>query len=132
MKEIKVLNLRIRMPINSDHSSRNFITKITTYDKICSIPNSMSVLPELIPYVVKMMHKNIIGTINLTNPGVISHNEILELYKEIVDPLFTGKNFTIEDQNKVLSSKRSNNMLNTDNLKTLFPEIKDIKASVKE
>ena len=132
MKQMNVLNLRIRMPINSDHSSRNFITKITTYDKICSIPNSMSVLPELIPYVVKMMHKNIIGTINLTNPGVISHNEILELYKEIVDPLFTWKNFTIEDQNKVLSSKRSNNMLNTDKLKTLFPEIKDIKESVKE
>ena len=113
MKHMNVLNLRIRMPINSDNNSRNFITKITTYDKICSISNSMSVLPELIPYSIKMMEKNIIGTINLTNPGVISHNEILQLYKEIVDPLFTWKNFSIEEQNEVLSSKRSNNMLNT-------------------
>jgi len=130
MKKMNVLNLRIRMPINSDANSRNFIKKITTYDKICSIPNSMSVLPELIPYAVKMMEKNILGTINLTNPGVISHNEILELYKEIVDPLFVWKNFTIEEQDKILLSKRSNNMLNTNKLKNLFPELKNIKEAV--
>ena len=34
-----VLNLRIRMPITGEMNPRNFITKITTYDKICSIPN---------------------------------------------------------------------------------------------
>ena len=132
MKKMNVLNLRIRMPINSENNTRNFITKITTYDKICSISNSMTVLPELIPYVFKMMVDNITGTINLTNPGVISHNEILELYKQIVDPLFTWKNFTIDEQNKVLSSKRSNNMLNTSKLEKLFPEIKNIKDSVIE
>jgi dTDP-4-dehydrorhamnose reductase len=132
MKKMNVLNLRIRMPINSENNTRNFITKITTYDKICSISNSMTVLPELIPYVFKMMVDNITGTINLTNPGVISHNEILELYKQIVDPLFTWKNFSIEEQNKVLSSKRSNNMLNTSKLEKLFPEIKNIKDSVIE
>ena len=37
------LNLRIRMPITSCHSKRNFIKKITTYEKICSVPNSMTV-----------------------------------------------------------------------------------------
>jgi dTDP-glucose 4,6-dehydratase len=132
MKKQKILNLRIRMPINDEISSRNFITKITTYDKICSIPNSMTVLPELIPYAIEMMLKNITGTINLTNPGVISHNEILEMYKEIVDNTFTWKNFTIEEQNQILSSKRSNNKLNTDTLKIFFPKIKNIKDSVRD
>jgi len=132
MKKQKILNLRIRMPINDEISSRNFITKITTYDKICSIPNSMTVLPELIPYAIEMMIKNITGTINLTNPGVISHNEILEMYKEIVDNTFTWKNFTIEEQNQILSSKRSNNKLNTDTLKIFFPKVKNIKDSVRD
>ena len=131
MKTMNVLNIRIRMPINSECNSRNFIRKITTYEKICSIPNSMSVLPELIPYAIKMMKNCVIGTINLTNPGVISHNEILELYKEIVDPLFVWKNFTIEEQNCVLSSKRSNNLLNTNKIEKLFHEIKNIKEAVK-
>ena len=76
-----VLNVRIRMPISDKYNTRNFITKITTYDKICSIPNSMTVLPELLPKVLDMMKKCIIGTINLTNPGLISHDEILDMYK---------------------------------------------------
>ena len=47
-----------------------------------------------------MMKKNITGTINFTNPGLISHNEILEMYKEIVDNNFTWTNFTKEEQSK--------------------------------
>ena len=127
-----VLNLRIRMPISDDNSKRNFITKIINYQYICSIPNSMSVLPELLPYVLDMMRKNISGTINLTNPGVISHNEILNMYKEIIDPCFTWKNFTKEEQSKILCSDRSNNFLNTKKLEKLYPNVKNIKDSVKE
>ena len=48
MKNTNALILRIRMPISSDKSIRNFITKITTYEKICSIPNSMTILDELL------------------------------------------------------------------------------------
>ena len=119
------------MPINSQNNPRNFITKITTYDKICSIPNSMTVLPELLPYVIKMMEQHTIGTINLTNPGVISHNEILEMYKDIVDPSFTWTNFSIEEQNEILASKRSNNYLDTSRLEQLYPNVLTIKESVK-
>ena len=77
MFEDNVLNIRIRMPITADNSSRNFIKKITTYDKICSVPNSMTVLPELLPIMLDMSKNKVTGTINLTNPGLISHNEIL-------------------------------------------------------
>ena len=126
------LNLRIRMPITGSKNSRNFITKITTYEYICSIPNSMTVLPELLPYVLDMMINNKTGTINLTNPGLISHNQILEMYKEIVDPNFTWKNFSQEDQAKILDSDRSNNYLDTQKLKNLYPNILNIKESVKK
>jgi dTDP-glucose 4,6-dehydratase len=129
--EDSVLNLRIRMPINDQVNSRNFITKITSYEKICSIPNSMTVLPELLPLVLNMMTRNIKGTINLTNPGLISHNEILEMYREIVNPFFTWKNFSEEDQRKILDSERSNNLLNTNKLEELFPSVLNIKDSVR-
>jgi dTDP-glucose 4,6-dehydratase len=126
-----VLNLRIRMPINSDKNMRNFITKITTYKKICSVPNSMSVLPELLPYVLDMMEKKSTGTINLTNPGLISHNDILEMYKEIVDPEFVWENFTIDEQAKILAAARSNNFLDTSKLKNMYPDVMNIKDSVR-
>ena len=81
-----VLNVRIRMPITDEIHSRNFITKITTYSKICSIHNSMTDLPELLTIMIDMCDKKITGTINLTNPGLISHNE----YSLINGKIFTN------------------------------------------
>lgn len=127
-----VLNLRIRMPITGEQNGRNFITKIATYEKVCSVPNSMTVLPELLPLVVDMMTKGITGTVNLTNPGLISHNEILEMYKEIVDPGFTWKNFSQEEQRAILAADRSNNFLDTTKLQSMYPDVKPIRESVRE
>lgn len=127
-----VLNLRIRMPITGSPNGRNFITKIVTYEKVCSVPNSMTVLPELLPYVLDMMKKGVTGTMNLTNPGLISHNEILEMYKEIVDPTFVWKNFSPEEQRKILSADRSNNYLDTTLLETLYPQMDSIKEGIRK
>jgi 3,5-epimerase/4-reductase len=127
-----VLNLRIRMPITGEKNQRNFITKITTYEKICSIKNSMTVLPELLPLALDMMKKNITGTVNFTNPGLISHDEILKMYKEIVDNNFSWTNFTKEEQSKILASDRSNNYLDTKKLESLYPNIMNIKDSVRK
>ena len=126
-----VLNLRIRMPITGEKNARNFITKIVNYERVCSIPNSMTVLPELLVYVVDMMKQKITGTMNLTNPGLISHNEIFEMYKEIVDPDFTWKNFSQEEQRAILDADRSNNFLDTSRLESLYP-VTPIKEAVKK
>jgi len=130
--EDSVLTLRLRMPITSDNSSRNFITKIMTYKKICSMQNSMSVLPDLLPCLIDMSKRKITGIVNFTNPNSISHNEILEMVKEIYDSDFTWENFTLEEQNKILLSGRSNNLLNTDKLQELCPQVLPIKEAVRK
>jgi|LakMenEpi03Aug12_release.lakeMendotaPanAssembly.Ray.scaffolds.fasta_scaffold07027_16 dTDP-glucose 4,6-dehydratase len=127
-----VLNLRIRMPIVGEDHPRNFITKITRYEKVCSIPNSMSVLPELLPMALELMKNKYIGTLNFTNPGVISHNEILALYKKHVDPAFEWHNFSLQEQDAVLASKRSNNSLDTSELQRLFPSVRPIGVAVED
>ena len=130
--EDSVLNLRIRMPITEDNNPRNFISKITKYSKICSIPNSMTVLPDFYPIILDLMEKDFKGTLNLTNPGLISHNEMLEMYKEIVNTDFTWENFSIEEQDTILASKRSNNFLDTSKLEEMYPEVLNIKDSVRK
>jgi dTDP-4-dehydrorhamnose reductase len=130
--EDNTLNVRIRMPITADTSPRNFITKIVSYSKICSINNSMSVLESLFPALYDMIENEETGTINLVNPGMISHNEILEMYREIIDPNKTWENFTIEEQNQILASKRSNNQLDTTFLEEKYPDIPSIKEAVRE
>jgi 3,5-epimerase/4-reductase len=125
------LNVRIRMPITSEINPRNFICKIVNYEKICSIPNSMTVLDNLIPVMISFALQKKTGTVNMTNPGLISHNEILEMYKEYIDCNFTWKNFTIEEQNEILASKRSNNCLDTHELANV-EGVKPIKEAVRD
>jgi dTDP-4-dehydrorhamnose reductase len=125
------LNLRIRMPIVDYKHPRNFITKITEYHKITSMPNSMTILKDFYPIMVDLIKRKEVGTLNLVNPDVISHNEILEMYKEIVDPSFKWENFTIEEQNQVLKSERSNNQMDTTKLISLYPLVPDIKTGVR-
>ena len=97
-----LLQLRLRMPISCDlANTRNFVYKIVNYEKVVDIPNSMSVLDELLPASVRMARQSLTGIYNFTNPGVISHNEVLQLYKEYVDPTYTWSNFTEAEQSKV-------------------------------
>ena len=124
------LNVRIRMPITDTVNTRNFITKITNYKKVCSVPNSMTVLDDILPIILNCALEGKVGTYNFTNPGVITHNEILEMYKEIVDSSFTWENFSIEEQNTILASKRSNNYLDTRKLEGIAT-IPDIKTSIR-
>lgn len=126
------LNCRIRMPITADNSPYNFITKIANYERVVNIPNSMTVLPELIPVMVKLAVDRVTGTVNLTNPGAMSHNEVLDLYKRHVDPGYTYVNFTVEEQNKILLSTRSNNCLDTTRLESLAPGVDDVRTAVEK
>ena len=57
--------------------------------------------------------RGLTGIMNYTNPGAISHNEILELYKCYVDGDFAWSNFSVEEQAKVIVAPRSNNLLDT-------------------
>lgn len=49
-----VLLLRVRMPISDDLNPRNFVTKISKYERVVDIPNSMSVLHDLLPASIEM------------------------------------------------------------------------------
>ena len=102
-----VLLLRIRMPIDDTNNPKNFIEKLKSFDKIISIPNSMTVLPEMIPIMVSLIATGQTGTWNCVNPNVISHKEILDMLgiqKEYVD---------ISHQSELTRVARSNNHLAT-------------------
>ncbi len=125
-----VLNLRLRMPISDDLHPRNFIAKITKYEKVINIPNSMSILHDLLPLIPEMHKRKLTGNYNFTNPGTISHNEILDLYRKYIDQSFSYKNFTVEEQNQILKARRSNNELDSSKLLKEFPQILNIKDSI--
>jgi dTDP-4-dehydrorhamnose reductase len=126
-----VLQCRLRMPIDADlDNPRNFIKKIANYAKVVNIPNSMTVLEEFVPMAIDGALRGLTGSYNWTNPGAISHNEVLELYRDHVRPDFTWENFTEEEQAKVLKAPRSNNTLCDKKLREAFPDVLDIRESI--
>jgi len=117
MKTYKnTLILRLRMPVSDDLHSRNFVTKIAKYERVVDIPNSNTILHDLLPASILMAEHKETGIYNFTNPGAISHNEVLALFKEYVRPSFTWKNFTLDEQAKVIKAGRSNCKLDTTKL----------------
>jgi 3,5-epimerase/4-reductase len=86
------------------------------YERVVDIPNSNTLLYDLLPASIAMAEAQLTGIFNFTNPGAISHNEVLELYKKFVKPDFTWKNFSLEEQAKVIKAGRSNCELDTTKL----------------
>lgn len=110
------LILRLRMPVSDDLHPRSFVTKISKYDRVVDIPNSNTILHDLLPAAILLAEHKETGVYNFTNPGAISHNEVLALFKEIVRPGFAWKNFTLEEQAKVIKAGRSNCKLDSTKL----------------
>jgi len=115
--------LRVRMPISDDLNPRNFLTKIIKYDRVVNVPNSMTVLTDMLPVSLIMAERNLTGIYNFCNPGAISHDECLELYRKHVDPTYTWNNFTLDEQAQILKAGRSNNTLTHEKLTTALPDV---------
>jgi dTDP-4-dehydrorhamnose reductase len=129
-----VLNLRIRMPIMNDWNPKNFVSKIVGFNKICSYPNAMTYLPNLIPVLVDLSAREVSGTLNFVNPGAISHAEILDMYKKYIDPMHTYTLVEFSDlKGTCVNSDRSNNRLSTTRIESVTSiPLKPIKQCIKD
>ena len=131
LKDFPVLQLRIKMPADSKEDNKNLITKLSRYNKILDVENSITIVKDAIYAAKILMDKRKTGIYNLVNPGVIKNTEILAMYKEIVD---SNIEYEVISENKLLSivkADRSNCMLNTDKLKNEHIILPDIKESIK-
>ncbi len=100
--------LRIRMPISSTMHPKSLITKLINYRNITNIPNSVTIMDDMIPYISKVLRNKITGKINLVNEGSITNSHILYLYKKNVNRRFEYEVVELEDVEKNQLAKRSN------------------------
>lgn len=115
------LLFRVRMPITADNSPRCFITKISNYAKVVDVPNSVTVLPDLLPLAVEMIMAGDTGVYNFVNPEPVSHSTILNMYKDLVDPTFLYTVMDMAEHDTCVVAKRSNNELSSKKLEARFP-----------
>jgi 3,5-epimerase/4-reductase len=113
------------MPISDDLHHRSLVTKLLGYKHIVCIPNSVSVLADLLPCSIDMALKRRTGIYNFTNPGAVTHPQLLQLYKDIVDSSVTWQIFDLEQQALVIKAPRSNTELDCSKLLAEYPLIPD-------
>ena len=129
LKTLPILQCRIRMPVDSQKNTRNFITKITSYEKVINEKNSITIVEDLVKALMELVKRRKTGIYNITNPGSITHKEILDGYKELVDNNF--KYSIIDTKELKTKAGRSNCVLNTDKLKKEGIELPDVHESIR-
>ncbi|KND50211.1 MAG: UDP-glucose 4,6-dehydratase [Parcubacteria bacterium C7867-003] len=120
LKELPVLYLRLRMPISYKSNPRNTINKIISYTRVISVPNSVTLVEDMYPAIEHLINKKVLGVLNLTNEGYVTHGQILEAYKKHVKPDHNFELITPEELEKsVTKTGRSNCVLSMEKAKSL-------------
>lgn len=125
---------RLRMPIDGVPGGRNLITKLAHYPKIIDVENSVTVIDDLVPAVLKMIEKRAQGIFHVVNDGTMKHRDLIALYNEIVDPTHTNEWIPNEELVKIgLATKgRSNCILQNTRLKELGIEMRPVSVALRD
>ncbi len=108
-----VLILRIRMPFDDSINDRSLLMKVRKFTRVNDIKNSLTYLPDFLNAAKILIEKRKSGIYNIVNPGVLSPYDIIELYKEIVDPAHVAEPLTAAELPSVSKAGRSNCLLST-------------------
>lgn len=129
-----ILNIRIRMPIDDRPSNRNLINKLVGYRQVIGdVKNSVTCVPDLLKVTKELMDRRCCGTTHIVNEGAITHREILEMYKEIVDPEYIMPEFiTVDELNEITKTGRSNCVLVNDRLRELGIKIRNSHEAIRD
>lgn len=130
---------RIRLPFDEVNNRRNYLTKILSYDKLVSAPNSLSHRTELVTACIdSFMNEVPYGVYNVTNPGWIdSYNIVLQMKKHMrLGDWMPHKTFnffsSVDEFNALDSMPRSNTILNTEKLSLVGIKMRDVNQSIEE
>ena len=117
LEPFDVLQLRIRMPILSKPNPRNFIDKMAKYSHVINEWNSVTVVDDMLVAMKVLIDQKVTGIMNMVNPWVLYHHDMLALYKEIVDPKHSFTPISMEElTQKFVCAGRSNCMLSSNKL----------------
>jgi 3,5-epimerase/4-reductase len=125
---------RLRMPIDGMPGGRNLISKLVKYPKIIDVENSVSVIPDLVAAVLKMIEVRAQGIFHVVNDGTMKHRDLIALYDELVDPSHTNEWITSEDLVKqgLVTKGRSNCILQNTRLKEIGVEMRPVSVALRQ
>jgi dTDP-4-dehydrorhamnose reductase len=124
---------RLRIPFNEVDNPRNYLTKLLRYPTLLEATNSISQLEEFVSGTIACWEKRVpFGVYNVTNPGQITTDQVVELIKK------TGvshKNFQFfKDEAHFMQTAaktpRSNCVMNSRKLATTGIQLTEVHEAV--
>ncbi len=110
-----VTTLRLRMPVSSKNDPRNFINKVKGYKQVIDIPNSMTIMDDLVRCVDWAAKESKFGIYHVVNPQPITAAQVMREYQKYV-PSHEFEIINEEQLDALVTAKRSNCILNTSKL----------------
>jgi 3,5-epimerase/4-reductase len=113
LREFPVLILRPRMPFDGSTSERNLIMKLRGYRRVLVEQNSLTHVPDLLHAARVLIERRATGVFNVVNPGTLSPFEVMQMYRELVDPTHAFEPLPLERLGEVARTGRSSCVLST-------------------
>ncbi len=125
---------RLRMPIDSMPGPRNLIDKISAYPKVIDVENSVTIVDDLLVALYQMAEKRATGVFHTVNPGTIRHREILDLYRQYVNPQHTCEWITEQElvERGLVSRKRSTCILQSHRLEEIGIQMRPVHEAIRD
>ncbi|KAI6182114.1 NAD dependent epimerase/dehydratase family protein [Aphelenchoides bicaudatus] len=108
-----------------------YTLNLTTFKEVLEVQNSITYLPDLLPILLTLILKKTVGTLNLTSPGAITYNRMLEIFEEESGQKL---NYSVVDvkENPDFVKNRAQCVLDTDRLVALEPNVLPVEAAVRK
>lgn len=110
-----VTTLRLRMPVSTKNDPRNFINKVKGYRQVIDIPNSMTIMDDLVRCVDWAAKESKFGIYHVVNPEPITAAQVMREYQKYV-PSHKFEIINEEQLDALVTAKRSNCILDTSKL----------------
>jgi 3,5-epimerase/4-reductase len=125
---------RIRMPIDWLPAPNNLIDKLARYPKVIDVENSVTIVDDMLIVFLQLLTQQAPGIFHVTNPGTVRHRDILELYRELVDPGHTCEWISNDDLviQGLATKGRSNNILAGENLERVGISMRPVHEALRD
>ena len=131
-EEVNILQIRIRMPIDSQPSQRNLLDKLLKYNKMISISNSITVINDMLEATKSLIDKDARGIFNVVNKGPITHEEIIKIFHEISGKEHQYELISLDELDNMTKARRSNCVLSTEKLESMGIKMPDVRDSLRK
>ncbi len=118
-KKFKVLILRPRQPVSSQVSYKNMLVKFLTFTRFIDVPNTGTVLEDLMKWTEILIRKRYVGIVNASNDGWTTPFRIAKLLKKYLLKELPIIKISKEELNKLTPVRRIDTILDNSKLKSI-------------